>query len=96
ADNMLIPNKAKHKKNAELLMNYYYDPKVAAQLAAFVNYICPVEGAKAAMAAVDSTLVDAPLIFPSDADKAKFHAFKALTDNQTQAYEKKFAQVTGG
>jgi spermidine/putrescine transport system substrate-binding protein len=96
ADNMLIPNKAKHKKNAELLMNYYYDPKVAAQLAAYVNYICPVEGAKAAMAAVDPTLVDASLIFPSDADKAKFHAFKALTDNQTQAYEKKFAQVTGG
>ena len=45
ADNMLIPDKCQHKKNAELLMNFYYDPKVAAQLAAYVNYICPVAGA---------------------------------------------------
>jgi spermidine/putrescine transport system substrate-binding protein len=96
ADNMLIPNKAKHKKNAELLMNYYYDPKVAAVLAAYVNYICPVEGAKEAMTAVDPTLVDNALIFPSDADKKNFHAFKALTDDETQKYEKKFAQVSGG
>ena len=28
-------------------MNYYYEPEVAATLAAWVNYICPVEGAQA-------------------------------------------------
>ncbi|MSY97071.1 MAG: extracellular solute-binding protein, partial [Actinobacteria bacterium] len=27
-DNMLIPALAAHKKNAEMIMNYYYDPKV--------------------------------------------------------------------
>ncbi len=96
ADNMLIPNKAKHKKNAELLMNYYYDPAVAALLAAYVNYICPVEGAQEAMAKVDASLVDNPLIFPTADDKKNFHAFKSLTDDQTQAYEKKFDQVSGG
>ena len=46
SDNSSVPNKAAHKANAEQLFNYYYDPKVAAELAAYVNYICPVEGAK--------------------------------------------------
>ena len=47
-DNMLVPAMALHSNNAERLMNYYYDPKVAAEVAAYVQYICPVEGAQAA------------------------------------------------
>ncbi len=46
SDNMLIPAGALHKKNAELWMNYYYDPVVAAEVEAWVNYISPVVGAK--------------------------------------------------
>ena len=68
SDNMMVPNKAEHKTNAEKLMNYYYDPMVAARLAAWVNYICPVEGAEEAMEQVDPTLVGNPLIFPTPAD----------------------------
>lgn len=40
SDNMLVPNRADHKANAEALMNHYYDPEIAATLAAWVNYIC--------------------------------------------------------
>ena len=29
SDNMLVPNKADHKANAEKLMDYYYEPEVA-------------------------------------------------------------------
>ncbi len=96
ADNMLIPNKCQHKKDAELVMNYYYDPKIAAQLAAYVNYICPVAGAQEAMQAIDPELAKNPLIFPTDADRKNFHSFKALNDADTTKYEKLFAQVTGG
>ena len=66
SDNMLVPNKAEHKANAEKLMNFYYEPEIAARLAAWVNYICPVDGAREAMEKVDPSLVDAPLIFPDD------------------------------
>ena len=66
SDNMMVPNKADHKANAEKLMNYYYDPEVAARLAAWVNYICPVKGAEEAMAKIDDSLVGNPLIFPTD------------------------------
>src|SRR3954469_4729595 len=67
ADNMLVPIGAPHKKNAERLMSYYYDPKVAAEVAAYVNYICPVEGARAEMEKIDPDLARNPMIFP-DAD----------------------------
>ena len=68
SDNMLVPNKATHKGNAEKLINYYYDPEVAAELAAYVNYICPVQGAQDEMAKIDPELANNPLIFPDDGD----------------------------
>ncbi len=63
---MLVPNKATHKANAEALMDFYYQPEVAAKVAAWVNYICPVEGAKEAMEKIDPSLVDNELIFPAE------------------------------
>jgi spermidine/putrescine transport system substrate-binding protein len=96
SDNMLVPNLATHQGNAELWMNYYYEPEVAAQLAAFVNYICPVKGAQQAMEKVDPSLVDNPLIFPSDETLASTMSFMALDEKQITAYEGEFADVTGG
>lgn len=95
SDNMLVPNKAEHKANAEKLMNYYYQPEVAATLAAWVNYICPVEGAKQAMEKVDSTLVDNKLIFPDPSTLAKAKDFMGLDQKTEQSYQKQFATVTG-
>jgi spermidine/putrescine transport system substrate-binding protein len=95
SDNMLVPNRATHKANAEALMNHYYQPEVAAQMAAYVNYICPVRGAREAMAKVDPELVDNPLIFPDDALLARAPVFKALTEEQERAYEAKFQKVIG-
>ena len=51
-------------------MNYYYDPEIAAEVAAYVNYISPVVGAKEAMVKIDPELADNQLIFP-DADDAQ-------------------------
>lgn len=95
SDNMMVPNKATHKTNAEKLMDYYYDPTVAARLAAWVNYICPVEGAQQAMEKVDPSLVDNPLIFPTEEFMAQVFDFMALDEKTQQKYETKYAQVTG-
>ncbi|MEV0727784.1 spermidine/putrescine ABC transporter substrate-binding protein [Polymorphospora sp. NPDC050346] len=95
SDNLQVPNRATHKANAEELINHYYEPAVAAQLAAYVNYICPVEGARAEMERIDPTLADHPLIFPDDATLAGTKVFMALTDEQERAYETKFQQVIG-
>ena len=94
-DNMLVPALAQHKKNAELLMNYYYDPKVAAQVAAWVQYITPVAGAKEAMAEIDPALVDNQWIFPSEATLANSYVFMSLTPEQNEQYERDFQSAIG-
>ena len=48
-DNMLIPKGAANKYAAELMMDYVYDPKIAAQIVDYVYYVSPVEGAAEAI-----------------------------------------------
>jgi spermidine/putrescine transport system substrate-binding protein len=92
---MLVPNKATHLGNARQLMDYYYDPAVAAQLAAYVNYICPVRGAQAEMEKIDPDLAANPLIFPDSGTLGKAKVFMALSEEQERTYEQKFQQVIG-
>lgn len=94
-DNMLIPALAAHKMNAETLMNYYYDPLVAAKVSAYVQYVCPVEGAQEAMKTVDAALVDNPWIFPDEAMLAKSFIFMQLTPEQEVQYQKDFQTAIG-
>ena len=95
SDNMQIPIGATHKANAEKLMNYYYDPVVAAQVAAYVNYISPVQGAQEAMKDIDPSLVDNPLIFPDSASLAKAHVFRTLTPAEDTKYNGQFLTAVG-
>ncbi|MFF5198016.1 extracellular solute-binding protein [Micromonospora parva] len=95
SDNMMVPNKATHKSNAEALINYYYEPAVAAKLAAYVNYICPVKGAQAEMEKIDPELAANALIFPDEALLSKSKVFMALDEKQEREYEGKFQQVIG-
>ncbi len=94
-DNMLIPPLAAHKKNAEQLMNFYYDPEIAAMVAAYVQYISPVEGAKEAMAAIDPALVDNQWIFPSTQTLDNSYVFMTLTFEQDEAYQRAFQKAIG-
>jgi len=95
SDNMLVPNKASHKANAEKLMNHYYQPEIAATLAAWVNYICPVDGAREAMEKIDGSLVDNPLIFPDEEFLSNAFAFMETDEKQREKYEKDFTSVIG-
>ncbi|QBR94108.1 polyamine ABC transporter substrate-binding protein [Nocardioides euryhalodurans] len=96
SDNMIVPNMAEHQANAEAWIDYYYEPEVAAKLAAWVNYICPVEGAREEMEKIDPSLVDNKLIFPSAEDLADTFDFMPLDDQLTAQYEGEWSDVTGG
>jgi len=96
SDNSLVPNKATHKTNAEMLMDYYYDPTVAAELAAWVNYICPVQGGQEEMEKIAPGLVDNVLIFPDDELLANTHDFMALDPDKETEYQTEFTRVIGG
>ncbi|MFG2125254.1 PotD/PotF family extracellular solute-binding protein [Streptomyces sp. NPDC048710] len=95
SDNMLIPNKARHKTNAERLIDFYYEPEQAAALAAYINYVSPVDGVKPYLAKIDKAAADNPLIVPDKAMQAKSHAFRSLSQKEETAYEEKFAKLTG-
>ncbi|MEV0574365.1 spermidine/putrescine ABC transporter substrate-binding protein [Streptomyces sp. NPDC050392] len=95
SDNMLVPAKARHKTNAEKLMDYYYEPPVAAQLAAYINYVCPVDGVRAELARIDKAMAANTLILPDKAMAARSHAFRSLTSKEETAYEEKFAKLIG-
>lgn len=94
-DNMLIPPLAAHKKNAELIMNYYYDPEVAAKISAYVQYISPVQGAQEAMEKVDPSLVDNEWIFPTAETLDRSYVFMELTAEQDLAYQRAFQKAIG-
>lgn len=95
SDNMMVPNNAEHKANAEALMNFYYQPEIAAEVAAWVNYITPVEGAKEAMADIDPELAEYELIFPSDELLSNTFEFKTLDEEEERKYQDAFQKVIG-
>jgi spermidine/putrescine transport system substrate-binding protein len=95
SDNFVIPNKARHKKNAEVLINYYYDPAVMAKVEDYVNYIPPVVGTKAALLKEDPDTANNQLIFPSAATLARAHVFRGLTATEETKYNKAFQTLVG-
>ncbi|MEU5309974.1 spermidine/putrescine ABC transporter substrate-binding protein [Streptomyces sp. NPDC021562] len=94
-DNMMIPNKARHKTNAERLIDFYYEPQPAAELSAYVNYVSPVAGVRPYLAKIDKGAASNPLIVPDKAMQARSHAFRALSSKEETAYQQKFAKLTG-
>lgn len=97
SDNMMIPITSTHRRNAMTLMNYYYEPSVAAEVAAWVNYVCPVQGAQEELAKSDPDLAESPFIFPS-ADYIKdnnIQGFPALSPEDDQAYSALWQRVMG-
>ncbi|MER7109938.1 polyamine ABC transporter substrate-binding protein [Streptomyces sp. NPDC000229] len=95
SDNLLVPAKARHKTNAEKLIDYYYELPNAARLAAYINYVCPVEGVRDELSRIDPALASNTLILPDKAMAAKSRAFRSLSSEEETAYEQKFAKLIG-
>jgi spermidine/putrescine transport system substrate-binding protein len=92
-DNMLIPEGG-DVYTASVFMNFVYDPKIAAQIEDYVNYICPVEGAKDELLKIDPPVAKNTLIFPDAETLSKVKAFDPeAADNPD--FKEKFQAVTG-
>jgi spermidine/putrescine transport system substrate-binding protein len=96
-DNFIIPTPvgAEAKANAEKLINYYYDPAVAAEVAAYVNYVCPVEGAQAEMEKIAPELANSSYIFPDAAMSSKLNVFRSLTPAEESSWAEAFQKAQG-
>ncbi|MFI6742381.1 spermidine/putrescine ABC transporter substrate-binding protein [Nonomuraea sp. NPDC050451] len=104
-DNMLIPKNAANPVDALMLMDYLYQPAVAAELDEFIQYVTPVpavqdllrEKAKTAKGKDKKALEDminSPLMFPTEADYAKLHNYTQLTTQQEQVFNPIFQSIT--
>jgi spermidine/putrescine transport system substrate-binding protein len=96
-DNMMIPSTvtAEAKANTEKLINYYYEPSVAAEVAAYVNYVCPVKGAQAEMEKIDPDLAKSEFIFPSAKTMANLSVFRSLTPTEETTWTEAFQKAAG-
>ena len=96
-DNLLIPSTAtpEAKASAEKLINWYYDPAIAAEVAAYVNYVTPVKGAQAEMEKIDPDLAKSEFIFPSAKTMANLSVFRSLTPTEETTWTEAFQKAAG-
>jgi spermidine/putrescine transport system substrate-binding protein len=94
-DNMQIPVGAPAAFTAQKMIDFVYQPEVQADIAEYVNYICPVEGVKEILAERDPALAENQLIFPDDAFLADTFIFRGLEPEEEQEVDEAFQQVIG-
>jgi spermidine/putrescine transport system substrate-binding protein len=68
---------------------------VAAKLAAWVNYISPVKGAKEELQKTDPDIANNELIFPPEEVQSKLKAYPALSPADERQMQEAMAKVTG-
>jgi spermidine/putrescine transport system substrate-binding protein len=91
-----------------MLMDFFYEVENAATLAEYINYVCPVPAAQAAMrkhaAALTGedkeyleSVAESPLVFPGEADYAKLHYYVGFnTAEEQQDFSKVFDPIVLG
>jgi spermidine/putrescine transport system substrate-binding protein len=93
-DNMLIPKKG-NVFTASTYMNFVYDPKIAALIADYVNYICPVIGAKEQLLKIDPAVAKNTLIFPTKEMLDNVHIIDSKALNN-QKYQETWQNLISG
>jgi spermidine/putrescine transport system substrate-binding protein len=94
-DNMVIPKGATNKYTAELMMNFVYDPVIAAAIEDYVYYVCPVKGADVEIKKLDPGAESNPLIFPPADVQAKFHNFQFLPEDIEAKLDELYLDLSG-
>ncbi|HEX2296123.1 MAG TPA: extracellular solute-binding protein, partial [Actinomycetota bacterium] len=99
-DNMAIPQNAENPIDAMAFMDFVYDPKVAAQITAWVNYICPVPEAqdilKKANDSYTKSVAKSPLVFPTPEMESLLYHYKDLDEEEEEAWNDLFGEVVQG
>jgi spermidine/putrescine transport system substrate-binding protein len=104
-DNMCIPKYAKNPLDAMIYADWVYQPKIAAMLAAYINYITPVPAAQQVFLqdaksatnpkdkAANKSLAASPLIFPAKSDFARLHRYRVLTAAEQKTWNSLFQPI---
>jgi spermidine/putrescine transport system substrate-binding protein len=94
-DNMQIPVGAPHAFTAQKMIDFVYRPEVQADIAEYVNYICPVEGVQEILAKRDPALAQNQLIFPNEETLSNAFIFRELNPDEERQLDEAFQKVIG-
>ncbi|GAA1606751.1 ABC transporter substrate-binding protein [Leucobacter chromiireducens] len=94
-DSFSMPKATQAFEQAHELVDYYYEPEVAAQVAEYVQYVCPVAGAQEEMAKLNPELAENPLIFPDEEMSKRIFDMRSLTAEEDNRYTQAFQKVLG-
>lgn len=94
-DSFCMPVATEATKQVHELVDYYYDPEVAARVAEYVQYVTPVAGARAAMEKLNPALAENTLIFPDEEMSAKVFDMRSLTAEEDNRYSQAFQKILG-
>ncbi|WP_411101653.1 ABC transporter substrate-binding protein [Streptomyces sp. cmx-4-9] len=99
SESLLVPNLARHKANAEALVDHYYRPEVAAELAVAVNYVCPVPAAREVLAGSGvrerAELAEHPLVFPDGAMRARLAVARDVSAAERRSLARRWNAIVG-
>ena len=94
-DNMQVPVGAPNAFTAQKMIDFVYRPEVQADIAEYVNYICPVEGVQEILAKRDPALAQNQLIFPDDRTLSDAFIFRELKPDEEHQLDEAFQKVIG-
>lgn len=110
-DQMVIPKGAQHPNDALAFMDFVFRPEIAAQIAEYVNFICPVPAAQEiirthAQEAADAgdqetadyltSVAESELVFPSEEMLSQVHSYKVLSEEEEELWNSLFQEITQG
>jgi spermidine/putrescine transport system substrate-binding protein len=96
SEDMIIPVGAPNPTAAEAFMNYVYEPKVQANIAAYVNYVTPVEHVQEVLRKSEPEVAENDLIFPSASFTKNCSPTPTLEGKEEKNVLKAFDEVLNG
>jgi spermidine/putrescine transport system substrate-binding protein len=103
-DNMMIPQGAENPKGAIMVMDWYYQPDIAAMLTEWNAYVSPVpvggeivqedaDAAKGANKEVLETIANSPYVFPTPEIESKLHTYRVLEGEEIEQWNDIFLPI---
>lgn len=103
-DNMVLLKGNKNPVSSMMLLDWYYQPEVAAEVTEYVNYITPVpasadvikaDAAKASGSDQEllNSVATSPLVFPSSEDYSKLYRYRTLTNDELDTWNSIFEPI---
>lgn len=94
-DSFCMPESVEAFDQAHKLIDFYYDPEIAAQVAEYVQYVTPVAGAREAMEKLNPELAENTLIFPDEEMSARVYDMRTPTAQEDNKYAQAYQKVLG-